>query len=249
MTIYVKLRGKVCRQCQQLWPLEKFTKSKNGKDGRTSWCNYCRAKSNKRWRHDGRLPKPDYLSATECLFDGCSAVPVTRGYCIQHYGRLKKYGDPSFVKEFQPTNAERAVRSPTCAVEGCNRPRQARIWCRMHNSRWVRHGDPLLTTRAPSTPGKTKADRKAYVLAYKDEHGCADCDYSGTPLGLTFDHLPGTIKVRDIKSGGQFGWQALMDEIAKCEVLCFPCHITRTSERRKEVMPVIIVSELEENVR
>jgi hypothetical protein len=75
------------------------------------------------------------------------------------------------------------------------------------------------------------------VRAYKLEKGCIDCGYRENPVALSFDHLPGTVKVRDIKSGQQLGWQALLDEIAKCEVVCMNCHVIRTSERRKEVMP------------
>lgn len=65
-----------------------------------------------------------------------------------------------------------------------------------------------------------------------------DCGYVKDERALGFDHLPGTIKVRDIKSGQQLGWEALLEEIAKCEVVCANCHIIRTSERWKEVMPM-----------
>jgi hypothetical protein len=51
---------------------------------------------------------------------------------------------------------------------------------------------------------------------------------------LDFDHLPGTLKVRDIKSGQQLGWEALLAEVAKCEAVCANCHRIRTVDRARE---------------
>lgn len=75
--------------------------------------------------------------------------------------------------------------------------------------------------------------KKSWVDQYKLERGCADCGYNENPAALDFDHLPGTVKTRDIKSGKQFGWKALFAEVAKCEVVCANCHRIRTVERRK----------------
>lgn len=83
---------------------------------------------------------------------------------------------------------------------------------------------------------KSKAARMHWVRLYKMSMGCADCGYNEHPAALDFDHKPDTDKIRDIKSGQQFGWQALMDEVAKCEVVCANCHRIRTSERRREVV-------------
>lgn len=124
-----------------------------------------------------------------------------------------------------------------CSVEACSRREARRGFCARHYKLYYRNGDPTLQKRATSTDGKGPAARKAYVRAYKLEKGCIDCGYRENPVALSFDHLPGTVKVRDIKSGQQLGWQALLDEIAKCEVVCMNCHVIRTSERRKEVMP------------
>jgi hypothetical protein len=76
--------------------------------------------------------------------------------------------------------------------------------------------------------------RRAFVYKYLLEHGCTDCGYNKDARALSFDHLPGTVKVREIKSGQQFGWQALVEEIAKCDVVCWFCHIDRTMERNAE---------------
>lgn len=135
---------------------------------------------------------------------------------------------------------ERQSRSPICSVEGCGQQRRRLTFCNRHYKLQYRNGTPTLQKRATSTPGKSALARKDYVYSYLLTHGCADCGYDTDARALSFDHRPGTVKIRDIKSGMQFGWQALLDEIAKCDVVCMNCHTIRTSERRKEVMPVSI---------
>lgn len=105
--------------------------------------------------------------------------------------------------------------------------------CAKHSSRWYRHNDVEHLDRATSTPGMSMDYKKKWVDAYKLEHGCTDCGYRGHTAALDFDHLPGSVKVRDIKSGKSFGWVALQEEIAKCEVVCANCHRIRTYERLK----------------
>ena len=127
---------------------------------------------------------------------------------------------------------ERAARSPLCTVVGCSNKRYKLTFCQAHYKRQWRHGDPLIQKRATSNPGKGADFRVAYVRSYLLEHGCMDCGYAKDARALSFDHRPGTVKIRDIKSGRTLGWAALLAEIAKCDVVCMNCHVIRTSERR-----------------
>jgi hypothetical protein len=121
---------------------------------------------------------------------------------------------------------------PECSVADCSRSSVKRGFCHAHYSRWNRYGDPSIQKRATSNPGMDQPTKKAWVISYKLEHGCADCGYRGHHAALDFDHLPGTAKVRDIKSGQQLGWAALQEEVAKCDVVCANCHRIRTFVRR-----------------
>ena len=63
------------------------------------------------------------------------------------------------------------------------------------------------------------------------ENPCADCGQTD-PLVLEFDHVRGTKKADLAKMVYQnFGIQAIIDEIAKCEVVCRNCHSIRTQTR------------------
>lgn len=55
---------------------------------------------------------------------------------------------------------------------------------------------------------------------------------------MDFDHLPGTDKVCSVSSfarAGKYSEQELIDEIAKCEVVCSNCHRQRTFHRSRVV--------------
>lgn len=72
-------------------------------------------------------------------------------------------------------------------------------------------------------------ERTQYLVAFLREHPCIDCG-ENDPIVLEFDHL------RDKKfsiSEGMQGrrWQDVLDEIAKCEVVCANCHRRRTAKR------------------
>ena len=52
---------------------------------------------------------------------------------------------------------------------------------------------------------------------------------------MTFDHLPGTIKRSEISTLLYSGyWMILLDEIAKCELVCANCHAVRTFVREAQ---------------
>lgn len=73
----------------------------------------------------------------------------------------------------------------------------------------------------------------AHVLEFLATHHCTDCGESD-PVVLDFDHLPGTRKSFDVGralSGSTRSWNAILDEIQKCEVVCANCHRRRTAAR------------------
>ena len=74
------------------------------------------------------------------------------------------------------------------------------------------------------------AERAEYLVDYFSERCCIDCGELD-PLVLEFDHLED--KKFTIATGlRNRSWQAVLDEIAKCDVVCANCHRRRTARRR-----------------
>ena len=76
--------------------------------------------------------------------------------------------------------------------------------------------------------------RTAFLNDLKLSRGCADCGYNAHPAALHFDHLPGNVKVGNISELRNLAWKTLLDEIAKCEVVCANCHAVRTESRPEQ---------------
>jgi hypothetical protein len=81
------------------------------------------------------------------------------------------------------------------------------------------------------------AERFEYLVAYLREHPCVDCGEADS-IVLEFDHLRD--KKFSISEGLQSrNWQSVLDEIAKCEVVCANCHRRRTARRGGFVRAVV----------
>lgn len=82
-----------------------------------------------------------------------------------------------------------------------------------------------------------RAQKRAYkwslVQSIKTQRGCADCGYNSHGVALQFDHMDGFEKKNTVSNliRSDYGWDAIMAEIDKCEVVCANCHAIRTKER------------------
>lgn len=61
----------------------------------------------------------------------------------------------------------------------------------------------------------------------KMDSGCVDCGYREHPAALHFDHIDPKSKRFSIAKGLTRSWDAILAEIAKCEVRCANCHAIR----------------------
>jgi len=61
---------------------------------------------------------------------------------------------------------------------------------------------------------------------------CADCGESYHPAAMHWDHLPGFQKLGGVRDlARNLNKKTVLDEIAKCELVCANCHAVRTYER------------------
>ena len=72
---------------------------------------------------------------------------------------------------------------------------------------------------------------REFLRSYKMKHGCADCGYNKHWVALDFDHLPEHDKRFNIAHRLTAKMETMLEEIAKCEVVCANCHRIRTQGR------------------
>lgn len=91
--------------------------------------------------------------------------------------------------------------------------------------------------------GQTREARRLYVAAKGKERraalrkiklseGCMDCGYKENAWALHFDHVLGEKRTDVTSMCSSTSWSRLMDEVAKCDVVCANCHEIRTHGRR-----------------
>jgi hypothetical protein len=72
-------------------------------------------------------------------------------------------------------------------------------------------------------------ERAGRLIEIFNEHPCVDCGETD-PLVLEFDHVEA--KSFNISKGlRDHNWDVVLDEIARCEVVCANCHRRRTALR------------------
>lgn len=78
-------------------------------------------------------------------------------------------------------------------------------------------------------------EKRQFINEYKTSRGCQLCGYDDHPQALTFDHLDQETKRRDWSSKNLTRWnrKELLEELAKCRVLCFNCHMVETYENEQ----------------
>ncbi len=72
-------------------------------------------------------------------------------------------------------------------------------------------------------------ERVAYLVDFLRSHPCVDCG-EADPVVLEFDHR-GAKAFGVGKGFRDRNWQAVLDEMAKCDVVCANCHRRRTALR------------------
>ena len=73
------------------------------------------------------------MSNRTCIIDGCERNHNAHGWCMAHYKKWQKYGDPLGEAGPRERNA--------CSVDNCTRIMYARSFCKLHYKRHMTHGD------------------------------------------------------------------------------------------------------------
>lgn len=103
------------------------------------------------------------------------------------------------------------------------------------NCRRVRH---RAATQGPyrhqDTPESRHYDKRRRLFDEMKSSPCADCGGVFAPESMDFDHLPGADKRMGVGQMLRCSWSAIINEIAKCDLVCANCHRIRTRARKRE---------------
>ena len=100
-----------------------------------------------------------------CKAEGCDAKAKTAGFCIAHYEKFRKYGDP-FGKAVRN-------RDKQCSVDDCVSQPVGRGLCPKHYAAWKAHGDPTGQSAWAKKRYEKIVDDNGYVMVYAKGHGNA----------------------------------------------------------------------------
>ncbi len=98
------------------------------------------------------------------------------------------------------------------------------------NQRWYREHPEVRASRMDEQDRRSRARLRGLLIAYLVEHPCVDCG-EADPVVLDFDHLRDKVMNVSAMVLRKMNWARILDEIAKCEVVCSNCHRRRTARR------------------
>ena len=135
-------------------------------------------------------------------------------------------GEPKPAEEFAWRRKAKGQRDSFC------RPCRSAYGREHYVANRQRHID-----QAAMVKRRLRHERTLALIEYFRTHPCVQCG-EADPVVLEFDHVRD--KAFDI---GQnlldHRWEAIVEEIAKCEVVCANCHRRRTAQRRGAVRVVL----------
>ena len=75
------------------------------------------------------------MTKSTCKINECESPVEGHGYCVKHYKRWKKHGDPHKTKIIRNHGAP-------CKIPECEKPATRRAMCNRHYERFMKYGDP-----------------------------------------------------------------------------------------------------------
>lgn len=132
--------------------------------------------------------------------------------------RCGRCGEEKPVSEFRVKNPRTGTLTSYC------------IPCIRANSKaHYEANKSVYLVRSKAHRAATRARNVKQMFAYLANHPCVDCGEDDVKV-LEFDHLRDK-KFEVSKKLSDRRWDSLLQEIAKCDVVCANCHRRRTARR------------------
>jgi len=201
-----------CRNCRKSY-LRKYIKTDRGRSNRRRYvaASLATIRQGAKNRKEERRKKLEGLKKAPCTDCGGTFPPVcmdfdhTQGRKHRGVARMLGYSWARILEEVSKCDL-------VCA--NCHRVRT-----QVRQRRYSR------TSRA----------QKVLVFRVKIDllkrGSCCDCGGTFSPVAMDFDHVCGE-KMYCISQMGEMRWERVLEEIAKCDLVCSVCHRVRTHERR-----------------
>ena len=210
------METKVCLSCKQEKNVEEFPWWVKAKNRRKPRCNPCQKEYLRRYRKENKTnirarQEKAIASRRKKVREGLITESDTK--ICNDCGVFKK------VSEFRWQDKSSLRRHSRCTE--CDA---------LHRSGYYKENKQLFIE------GKKRQFAKLRKLLneYKDVP-CTDCGVRYPPYVMDFDHLDPTSKIMKVSALIFVGSEPiLLDEIAKCEVVCSNCHRIRTHNRKEE---------------
>jgi hypothetical protein len=107
-------------------------------------------------------------------------------------------------------------------------------WCRACQSAWAADYYKRNREKRVDYNRRQRAAATTWYSKLKEGKPCMDCGGVFHPAAMQWDHPPGVEKVAHVAQLYRGARQRVLDEIAKCELVCANCHAIRTYRRKRE---------------
>lgn len=77
---------------------------------------------------------------------------------------------------------------------------------------------------------RVRAMKREFVRNLKSKP-CTECGHTFPPECMDFDHRPGEKKLRAVSKMFTLSLERILEEVAKCDLVCANCHRIRTYRR------------------
>jgi hypothetical protein len=110
-------------------------------------------------------------------------------------------------------------------------------WCKECKRDYAAAHYQANKTRRRATNRRRHRAFMEWYTGLKAGRPCSDCGDTFHPQAMHWDHLPGSSKSADIAVLARRGSRKrVLDEIAKCELVCANCHAIRSHLRRDDTI-------------
>lgn len=224
---------KKCTTCKKCLPDEEFRKDKSRIDGLDCRCRQCGRKHDKERRTKQKQLRIELRQAQNggrCAI--CKSEPAAE---FAHFDRKQKYLTKSGKRMYFSQMSCKLINEEKTLGRGLCRLCHLKETAEENKQIYL----PLQERTRDARRQQLYYQRKReYLLQSKlNAKSCKDCGRTITSENASsfdFDHLDASKKLGSVAQiCRRMGWQALVDEITKCEVICHtPCHENRTRTRK-----------------